>query len=312
MIRNFLGSLLALLGGAAAVYSPFRVWYDGRLGRDYRVADLFDGITGTGAGIFTSLLLPFLFAGLVTLVGVALRSRLLVALAGVVVLGLTIPWMVRQGQAAGGLSISGDGTGLGVGVVYAFGGGAVLLLAALVMRGRRRRGGPARRGSQDDWRGGWRDDAPGMAPAGQQYGYEPQPYQPQQDQYQYQYQYDPYQTDPYQQGPYQQDPYRTDPYQQDPYQQDPYQQDPYRQDPYQPQGPYQPQHYDEPRPYEPQHPSARRQPYPQGPYDPRTSHDPRTPQGPQDPSFHDGDTQSLNTEELWGNNNRPSDGPPRR
>ncbi|MFJ5225338.1 hypothetical protein [Streptomyces sp. NPDC088400] len=300
MIRNFLGSLLALLGGAAAVYSPFRVWYDGRLGRDYRVADLFDGITGTGAGVFTSLLLPFLFAGLVTLVGVALRSRLLVALAGVVVLGLTILWMVRQGQAAGGLSISGDGTGLSVGVVYAFGGGAVLLLAALVMRGRRRRDRPARRGSQDDWRGDWRDDTQGMAPAGQQYGYEPQPYQPQQGQYQHQnqYQYDPYQQGPYQQGPYQQDPYRADPYQQGPYQQDPYQQGPYQQDP------YQPQHYDEPGPYEqPQRPPAGRQPYPQTPHDP---------QAPQDPSFHDGDTQSLNTEELWGDNNRPPDGRPRR
>ncbi|MFJ1749900.1 hypothetical protein ACIOJD_27185 [Streptomyces sp. NPDC088116] len=308
MIRNFLGSLLALLGAAAAVYSPFRVWYDGRLGRDYRVADLFDGITGTGAGIFTSLLLPFLFAALVTLVGVVLRSRVLVALAGVVVLGLTILWMVRQGQAAGGLSISGDGTGLSLGAVYAFGGGAVLLLAALVMRGRRRRERPARRGSRDEWR----DDEPGMVPAGQQYGYGPQPYQPQQDQYGYQY--DPYQAGPYQQDqqdPYQQDTY-GDPYQQDPYRYGPYQQGPYQQGPYQPQDPYQPQYYDEPRPHEPRYPSTRRQPYPRAPHDPQdpSVHD-RFEDGFDD-GFHDGDTQSLNTEELWGDNNRPPDGPPRR
>lgn len=272
MIRNVFGSLLALLGAAAAVYSPFLVWYDGRPGRDYRVADLFEGITGVGAGVFTSLLLPLLFAALVTLVGVAVRSRLLVALAGVVVLGLTILWMVRQGQAAGSIGLRGDGTGLSVGVVYAFGGGAVLLLAALVMSGRRRRGRPARRGSRDDTRDDWRGEAPGMAPAGQQYGpqygqqygYEPQPYQPQQ------HPHDPYQADPYQQGPYQQDPYQP----QEPYQ-DPYRQGPYRQDPYE-QGSYQP--------------------------------DPRQ----QDPSFHDGDTQSFNTDELWGDNNRPPDGPPPR
>ncbi|WP_051779826.1 hypothetical protein [Streptomyces sp. NRRL S-241] len=41
MIRNALGSLLGLIGAAAAVRSPFRAWYDGRLGRDYRAQELF-------------------------------------------------------------------------------------------------------------------------------------------------------------------------------------------------------------------------------------------------------------------------------
>ncbi|HWU07100.1 MAG TPA: hypothetical protein VN520_12080, partial [Streptomyces sp.] len=74
MIRNVLGSVVALVGAAAAVQSPFHSWFDGRSGRDYRVQDLFDGISGVPSSVLGSVLLPFLFAALVTLVGIVLRS----------------------------------------------------------------------------------------------------------------------------------------------------------------------------------------------------------------------------------------------
>ncbi|MGW4999364.1 hypothetical protein ACWEP8_16995 [Streptomyces hydrogenans] len=138
MIRNVVGSVLALAGATAAVWSPFRAWYDGRHGSDYPIGDLFTGITDDKADVLGSILLPFAFAALVTLVGVVLRSRLLVALAGVIVLGFTVLWMVRVGQAEGSLVVSGDGRGLGDGVANAFGGGVLLLLGALVMSGRPR------------------------------------------------------------------------------------------------------------------------------------------------------------------------------
>ncbi|MFE1772644.1 hypothetical protein [Streptomyces sp. NPDC059008] len=137
-MRNVLGSLIALVGATAAVWSPFRPWYDGRHGRDIRIEDLFDGITPASAPLFGSVVLPMAFAALLTLIGVALRSRLLVALAGLVVLGFTILWMVRQGQAASELTAG--ARGLGVGVANALGGGALLLLGALIMRGRDRVG----------------------------------------------------------------------------------------------------------------------------------------------------------------------------
>jgi hypothetical protein len=138
MMRNVVGSVLARAGATAAVWSPFRAWYDGRHGRDYALGDLFTGITGDKADLFTSILLPFLVAALLTLVGVVLRSRVLVALAGVVVLGFTILWMVRVGQAEGSLTVGGDAAGLGDGVANALGGGVLLLLGALVMSGRGR------------------------------------------------------------------------------------------------------------------------------------------------------------------------------
>ncbi|MDT9692461.1 hypothetical protein Q5762_29845 [Streptomyces sp. P9(2023)] len=138
MVRNVIGSVLALAGATAAVWSPFRAWYDGRHGSDYRIEDLFGGITDVRAEVIGSLLLPFAFAAVVTLLGVVLRSRLLVAFAGLVVLGFTILWMVRVGQAEGSLTVGGDGTGLGDGVANAFGGGLLLLLGALVMSGRTR------------------------------------------------------------------------------------------------------------------------------------------------------------------------------
>ncbi|MGW1205840.1 hypothetical protein [Streptomyces cyaneofuscatus] len=145
MIRNILGSLVALAGAASAVLSPFRDWYDGRAGQDYRVRDLFEGITATESGVLVSILLPFLFAALLVIAGVVLRSRIAVALAGLVVLGFTILWMVRQGQAAGSLTVGGDGAGLQVGVVNAAAGGVLMLIGALLMRGRGRGAARARR-----------------------------------------------------------------------------------------------------------------------------------------------------------------------
>lgn len=138
MIRNVLGSIVALLGAAAAVLSPFRDWYDGRLGRYYRIDDLFTGVTGARSGLFGSLWLPFLVAAVLAVVGVVLRFRPMVALAGVLVLGFTVLWMVRQGQAAGSLTVSGDGSGLQQGVAGAAGGGVLLLLGAALMSGRGR------------------------------------------------------------------------------------------------------------------------------------------------------------------------------
>lgn len=138
MIRNILGSLVALAGAASAVLSPFRDWYDGRAGRDYRVRDLFEGITGTESGVLVSILLPFLVAALLVIAGVVLRSRLVVALAGLLVLGFTVLWMVRQGQAAGSLVVSGDGSGLQMGVANAVAGGLLMLIGALLMSGRGR------------------------------------------------------------------------------------------------------------------------------------------------------------------------------
>ncbi|MEU6019128.1 hypothetical protein ABZ826_35460 [Streptomyces sp. NPDC047515] len=137
MVRNVLGSVLALVGAAAAVLSPFRDWYDGRLGRHYRIDELFTGITVSRPGPLGSILTAFLFAALLTVVGVVLRSRLLVAAAGVVVLGFTVLWMVRQGESVGSLTVAGDGSGLQWGVASALGGGVLLLLGAAVMSGRR-------------------------------------------------------------------------------------------------------------------------------------------------------------------------------
>ncbi|MGW5420895.1 hypothetical protein [Streptomyces sp. NPDC003943] len=140
MIRNIVGSVLALAGATAAVWSPFRAWYDGRHGRDYRIEDLFTGtgITDVRAEVIGSVFLPMAFAALLALIGIVLRSRVVVAVAGVVVLGFTILWMARVGQAQSGLNVGSDGRGLGSGVALALGGGVLLLLGAFVMSGRPR------------------------------------------------------------------------------------------------------------------------------------------------------------------------------
>ncbi|MGP3949304.1 hypothetical protein [Streptomyces sp. 7N604] len=146
MARNLIGSAIALLGAAAAAWSPFRIWYDGREGRDIRIGDLFTGITAqTPTGLMGSLFLPMLIGAVLAVLGVLLRSRLVVAGAGLVVLAFAILWMVQQGLALGSLTAGGD-SGLGMGSGVALGGGVLMLLGALVMRGRRPRGRRARRG----------------------------------------------------------------------------------------------------------------------------------------------------------------------
>src|SRR5882757_4953163 len=139
MFRSILGSLLALAGAVAAVRSPFHPWYAGRHGSDIRLDDLFTdvGVTPHGAAPLGSLLLPMGFAALLTLLGVLARSRAAVALAGILVLGTTVLWMVRQARFSGSLTVGGDG--LGSGVAWAALGGLLLFLGAHLMAGSRPR-----------------------------------------------------------------------------------------------------------------------------------------------------------------------------
>ncbi|MEV8568316.1 hypothetical protein AB0436_22535 [Streptomyces sp. NPDC051322] len=139
MIRNVLGSVVALVGAAAAVFSPFRIWYDGRHGSAYRIQDLFTGITNARPDTAASILIPFAVAAAITVIGVLLRSRLLVLLAGVITIAFTVLWMVQVGRVQHGLTLSGNGTGLDVGVAIAWAGGILLLIGAALMSGRKRR-----------------------------------------------------------------------------------------------------------------------------------------------------------------------------
>ncbi|MEV7405853.1 hypothetical protein AB0N93_36480 [Streptomyces sp. NPDC091267] len=96
-------------------------------------------MTNSGAGLFASMFLPLLVGAVLTLLGVVFRSRLLVLLAGIITLGFAILWMVRQGQAQGGLTVTGDSNGLGSGVGLALLGGLLMLIGSAVMGGRESR-----------------------------------------------------------------------------------------------------------------------------------------------------------------------------
>lgn len=137
MVRNILGSLLALIAAALAVYSSFRPWYDGRAGRTYRLQQLFttDGFSGSQAPLFMGLFLPLAVAALVTLIAVVLRSRWLTAVAGLIVLATAVLWCVRQAESQG-LYIGQGSGGTGIGAATAVGAGLLLLVAAVVLRGR--------------------------------------------------------------------------------------------------------------------------------------------------------------------------------
>ncbi|MEV1006987.1 hypothetical protein [Streptomyces sp. NPDC049881] len=137
MWRNTLGTVLAVLAAAAAIISVFFHWYGSRDGRLYKLTQLFtsEGITRSNANLLTGLFLVMLVAAAVTLLGLLLMSRWLVALAGLIVLGFTILWMVRQYQVSDNLTV-GDGN-LKFPAVLALISGAALWLASALMPGRR-------------------------------------------------------------------------------------------------------------------------------------------------------------------------------
>jgi hypothetical protein len=66
-------------------------------------------------------------------IGAVLRSRALVIGAGVVAFGFTILWMVRQGNAAGELTVSSNSRGVGFGVASALIGGLLMIIGGLLM-----------------------------------------------------------------------------------------------------------------------------------------------------------------------------------
>lgn len=173
MGRNALGAALgAVLGIAAAVLalaSPFLDWYGDRNGRDYELTNLFmdDGITADSAPLFGGLFLPMLIAAVLAVLAVPLRSASLMAAAGVIILGFTILWFVRQYQVADALVIGAGGLGEGAGCALVAGTLGIVAAAAMFGRGRGRHrrveGGAARGDRQGEIvEGPWRrDEEPG-------------------------------------------------------------------------------------------------------------------------------------------------------
>jgi hypothetical protein len=136
MWRNALGAVLAAIAAAAAIASVFFDWYGSRDGRHFAWTELFtgEGITADNANLFTGMFLPMLVVAVLAVAGILLRSRLMQLLAGLLGLGFTILWMVRQYQVADNLTI-GQG-GLKWPVAAALASGILLLITAAGMAGR--------------------------------------------------------------------------------------------------------------------------------------------------------------------------------
>ncbi|MBL1067477.1 hypothetical protein [Streptomyces sp. 7-21] len=135
-LATTLGAILAIATAVTALASPFLDWYGDRNGRDYKWWQLFtgDGITGESANLFTGLFLPMLAAAIIAIIAIPLRSATLMGLAGVLILGFTILWMIRQYQDNDALTIGENGLGEGVGLGLVS--GVLGLLAAAATFGR--------------------------------------------------------------------------------------------------------------------------------------------------------------------------------
>ena len=137
MIRNISGGLLALIGAAAMLISPWMSWYAGRHGDSFKFYEVFGGgITGSRSGVMDSLFFVFLVTAALTVVGVLMRSRSLVSLGAIIAFGTVILWMIRQYQVSSELVITSKGTGLGAGFWWGLVGGLIMVIGAAGMKGR--------------------------------------------------------------------------------------------------------------------------------------------------------------------------------
>lgn len=146
-MRNVLGSVVALVGAAAAMISPFANWHGGQSGLDLHLARLFTsaGPPGPGLpGLLVNFMLPMLVAAVLVALGVLFRSRLPVALGGLLALALAVLWTFRMYGDVGELRFGAGG--VGAGEIIALAAGIMMLLGAMVMAGRREVPPPAAEG----------------------------------------------------------------------------------------------------------------------------------------------------------------------
>ncbi|MFI9050852.1 hypothetical protein [Streptomyces sp. NPDC053427] len=137
MARLTVAILLTLIGAAALVLSAFQPWYQGRDPRSVSVGELFTGLTGEGGAMTaTSMLLPLAAAGLLALIALAARSKVVLALAALVGLATCVLWLVQQIRDIAPIAF--DWTAIEPGLRNAFGGVLVLLIAVAVLPARER------------------------------------------------------------------------------------------------------------------------------------------------------------------------------
>jgi hypothetical protein len=148
MWRNTMGSVLAVVAAAAAVVSVWFDWYGNRDGWRFKWPQLFTdtGITPDNANWFTGMFLPMLVGAALAVAAILLRSRLLMLLSAVVVLGFAILWLVRQYNVADSLTVGAGG--LKWPALLPLGAGVLLLVSAASMAGRH----VARHKRGGDWR----------------------------------------------------------------------------------------------------------------------------------------------------------------
>lgn len=98
--RTAVGCVLAVAGVAAVGSGVWQPWYAGVEGRDLSLTFLFGADRQAADGLFGSLFIPALVTTVLVALALALRTRALMVLAGLVSVAEFVLWVVFQARAS--------------------------------------------------------------------------------------------------------------------------------------------------------------------------------------------------------------------
>ncbi|MGH8776204.1 MAG: hypothetical protein ACRDWI_13905 [Jiangellaceae bacterium] len=135
--RRTAGAVVGALGGAGVAASAYLEWLDDQTPRDMPLERLFQTeISGGSSSYWTSVAAPLAIAGVIALIGLVLRSRLVLTVAGLVGLATLALWIVMTAIDLSPDDLEASDYQPGVWVCVA---GLVVLLIGIVGMGRRYR-----------------------------------------------------------------------------------------------------------------------------------------------------------------------------
>lgn len=97
-MRTLIAIVATVAGAAAVVYSTFLPWYGDRQGRRIPLSELWNGVTAGTTDMINSFFVPIVLAAVLTLLGLVIGRRWLMALGTIIAIAVFAVFLGQQLQ----------------------------------------------------------------------------------------------------------------------------------------------------------------------------------------------------------------------